>query len=203
VEKDRCARDGTETSGGQDRRHRRRAREESGHARRREVEGRALDQTEGRCENGGRERRCAGSAPRSIRPRSANDRHAGAGRRRQDDAKQVAEVRKAGDANASWERLTDFVAKDGSPLKPFAAALNTKASGQTGTPSTAGTSGATGIVFPDQQGGSGERRRNVDGGRFSQEGPRARESVEPAATAHTNADDERRRRGSVSMLSAV
>jgi hypothetical protein len=69
--------------------------------------------------------------------------------------KQVAEVRKAGDANASWERLTDFVAKDGSPLKPFAAALNTKASGQAGTPSTAGTSGATGIVFPDQQGGSG------------------------------------------------
>ena len=41
--------------------------------------------------------------------------------------KQVAHVRKAGDANAAWEKLSDVIARDGSPLKPFAAALNTKA----------------------------------------------------------------------------
>lgn len=71
--------------------------------------------------------------------------------------KQIAEVRKAGDANASWERLTDFVAKDTSPLKPFAAALaakTTQQSGNAGNAGNAGNGGTTGIAFPDQQGGN-------------------------------------------------
>lgn len=58
-------------------------------------------------------------------------------------AKQVAHVRKAGDANAAWEKLSDFVARDGSPLKPFATALAVKTE----------TKATTGLTFPDQSGG--------------------------------------------------
>jgi len=63
--------------------------------------------------------------------------------------KQVAHVRKAGDANAAWEKLSDFVARDGSPLKPFAAALATKAA----TTGAAGNNTGGAIPFPEQQGG--------------------------------------------------
>lgn len=62
--------------------------------------------------------------------------------------KQVAHVRKGGDANAAWEKLSDVIARDGSPLKPFAAALNTKAGGASEQRTT------TGVPFPDQSGGS-------------------------------------------------
>ncbi len=69
--------------------------------------------------------------------------------------KQVAHVRKSGDANAAWEKLSDFVARDGSPLKPFAAALAVKSgtSGTGGTSGAGGQQGGTSVAFPDQQGG--------------------------------------------------
>lgn len=61
--------------------------------------------------------------------------------------KKVAHVRKAGDANAAWEKLSDFAARDGSPLKPFAVALAKKTSTTTQTTNA-------GFNFPDQQGGT-------------------------------------------------
>jgi hypothetical protein len=70
--------------------------------------------------------------------------------------KPVAHVRKTADANAPWEKLSDVIARDGSPLKPFAAALATKPAGQAGTAGSggnAGTPGTPGITFPEQQGG--------------------------------------------------
>lgn len=60
--------------------------------------------------------------------------------------KQVAHVKKAGDATAGWEKLSDFIAREGSPLKPFAAALAKKAT--TTTPAT------TTAPFPTQTGGT-------------------------------------------------
>lgn len=65
--------------------------------------------------------------------------------------KQIAHVRKSGDANAAWEKLSDFVARDGSPLKPFAAALSTKAATSGASAGSSGTGSA--ITFPDQRGG--------------------------------------------------
>lgn len=62
----------------------------------------------------------------------------------------VAHVRKAGDANAAWEKLTDFAARDGSLLKPFAVALAKK----TTTSTTNTTPASSGFTFPDQQGGT-------------------------------------------------
>lgn len=59
---------------------------------------------------------------------------------------QVPSIRKAGDANAQWEPLADFVTKDGSPLKPFAPAL-----AKSGTPAIVSPV-ASGFVFPDQSG---------------------------------------------------
>lgn len=66
------------------------------------------------------------------------------------ETKQVAHIRKAGDANAAWEPLADFIAKDGSPLKPFQASL--AKTGTSGTPGTSGTTGTPGITFPEQTG---------------------------------------------------
>lgn len=53
-------------------------------------------------------------------------------------------VRKAGDDKATWEKLADFVARDGSPLKPFAVALKAKATGTPAADGSNGTSSATG-----------------------------------------------------------
>lgn len=58
----------------------------------------------------------------------------------------VAHVKKSGDANAAWEKLTDFIARDGSPLKPFATALQKKQATQqstTAAPFPAQTSGGS------------------------------------------------------------
>lgn len=66
------------------------------------------------------------------------------------ETKQVAHVRNAGDDKAAWEPLTDFVKKDGSPLKPFAAALAKQGQqGQQGHQTI-----STGIEFPPQTGHS-------------------------------------------------
>jgi hypothetical protein len=68
----------------------------------------------------------------------------------------VAYVRKATDKNATWEKLAEFIARDGSPLKPFALALKAKGIAGTngtnnGTTST-DSHGVTTHVVPDQTG---------------------------------------------------
>lgn len=78
---------------------------------------------------------------------------------------EVAYVRKADDEKAPWEKLADFIAKDGSPLKPFAAALaakpgqgsgtgNAGGSTSTGNSSTSDGSGAVSHAFPVMTGGN-------------------------------------------------
>jgi hypothetical protein len=87
------------------------------------------------------------------------------------ETKQVAHVRKAGDKDAAWEKLSDFVSKDGSALKPFEVALKATsnkdgAGGTSGSSGSSGTSGSTGgsgsgssssgtVAFPEQRAGTG------------------------------------------------
>lgn len=71
---------------------------------------------------------------------------------------EVAYVRAANDDKAAWEKLDAFVAKDGSPLKPFAVALKAKAGGTNGTSessasSAAGSQGETTHAFTGNFGG--------------------------------------------------
>lgn len=70
------------------------------------------------------------------------------------ETKQVPHIRpapKSATDNPAWEPLTDFIAKDGSVLKPFAAAL-VKAGGDKGQQKGQQTGG---FVFPDQSGSAG------------------------------------------------
>lgn len=72
--------------------------------------------------------------------------------------KQVAHVRKAGDKDAVWEKLTDFATRDGSPLKPFEAALKSKPAGSSGsgTASSGNTGTGSTVTFPQQTGGNND-----------------------------------------------
>lgn len=69
---------------------------------------------------------------------------------------QVAYVRSSTDAKAAWEKLSDNIAKDGSPLKPFAIALKAKGSSTTQNGGTNGTTtgsqGGTSHIIPDTTG---------------------------------------------------
>lgn len=83
---------------------------------------------------------------------------------------QQAIIRKAGDDKAVWEPLSEFIAKDGSPLKPFGVALKLKGNannngGSAANGNASGAQGATTHAFADAFGTSGDAG-NGGGGDF-------------------------------------
>lgn len=62
----------------------------------------------------------------------------------------VVYIKKAGDQKAAWEKLLDFIAKEGTPLKPFEAALKAvpATNGKPGTTTVTSQGGITRVV-PD------------------------------------------------------
>ena len=96
--------------------------------------------------------------------------------------KQVAHVRKAGDANAAWEKLSDVMARDGSPLKPFAVALNMKAGAAATEQRT-----TSGVPFPDQSGGTNNSGTSSIADEFLKRNKERAERGNPLRAATTTA----------------
>jgi hypothetical protein len=81
-------------------------------------------------------------------------------------SEKVAYVRKRGDANATWEKLSEFATRDGSPLKPFIPALTANVQGTSGntggtTSGTTHTSQGVTHTFPAQSTGTSQGDGNT------------------------------------------